>query len=190
MILKRRKGPARTGSSTKLNIYVYELEDEFSLEKYIEEMNASSLPKSNCDWNMNVCAEENWVGQYSTMRQYGADSTLIKLFRSYSNCVDDPRDADIFVVPFPHSSFCRKYFSTSWYKCGNCHHNHSNMAEKMLKSLKYLNEETKKFHLFLLTGDTENHVDALTRMHLYVSLGGQEFAGSTNIVIPPANTEP
>jgi len=192
--IKKKKGSRsrKKGYSAKLKIYVYELEYEFSLEKYIEEINASSLPKSNCDWNMNVCAEENWVGQYSSMRQYGADATLIKLFRSYSNRVDDPSDADIFVVPFPHSSFCRKYFRQPlWKKCsGRRGGGEKENAEKMLKSLKYLNEETKKFHLFLLTGDTESHVDALTRMPLYVSLGGQEFTGSTNIVIPPANTEP
>ncbi len=179
-------------SSAKLKVFVYELEHEFTLEKYIEDINSHSQPRSNCDWNMNVCAEENWVGQYSSMRQYGADATLIKLFRSYVNRVYDPADADIFVVPFPHSSICRTYFRQCWGKC-SCSRDggrEKKRVEKMIKSLKYLNDDTKKFHLFLLTGDTENHVDALTSMPLYVSLGGQDFKGSTNIVIPPANTEP
>jgi len=178
-------------SSAKLKVFVYELEHEFTLEKYIEDINSHSQPRSNCDWNMNVCAEENWIGQYSSMRQYGADATLIKLFRSYANRVFDPADADIFVVPFPHSSICRTYVHQCWTKCRCGRDTEEAMrVEKMLKSLKYLNDKTKTFHLFLLTGDTENHADALTSMPLYVSLGGQEFKGSTNIVIPPANTEP
>mmetsp|Transcript_12093 Transcript_12093/g.18264 ORF Transcript_12093/g.18264 Transcript_12093/m.18264 type:complete len:237 (-) Transcript_12093:326-1036(-) len=142
---------------------------------------------------MNVCAEENWIGQYSSMRQYGADATLIKLFRSYANRVFDPADADIFVVPFPHSSICRTYVHQCWTKCRCSDGRDTEEAmrvEKMIKSLKYLNDKTKTFHLFLLTGDTVNHADALTSMPLYVSLGGQEFKGSTNMVIPPANTEP
>jgi hypothetical protein len=60
----------------------------------------------------------------------------------------------------------------------------------MLSSLEHLNDVSKKVHLFLLTGDTENHAPSLTSMPLYASLGGQDFPGSTNIVIPPANTEP
>jgi hypothetical protein len=43
----------------------------------------------------------------------------------------------------------------------------------MLSGLEHLNEETKKRHLFLLSGDTENHFKVFTSMPLYVSLGGQ-----------------
>ena len=111
------------------------------------------------------------------MRQYGGDATLTLKFRRYANRVYDPDDADIFVVPFPHSSMCRDPGYQSWYKCkggGNKFWkvNGGDGIDDMLKGLDHLNDETKKFHLFLLTGDTENHDDILTSMPLYVSLGG------------------
>jgi hypothetical protein len=35
-----------------------------------------------------------------------------------------------------------------------------------------------------------DHQKVLTNMPLYVSLGGANYPGSTNIIIPPPNTEP
>ena len=66
-----------------------------------------------------------------------------------------------------------------------------NDAVKMLKSLEHFNETTNaNRHLFLLTADSPSHVLALQKQPLWVSLGGTEYPGSTQIVIPPPNTEP
>lgn len=167
---------ASLGPRTKLKIFVYDLPYQYSLENFLKNVKEYS-PKSNCDWNMNICSEEEWVGVYSTMRQYGGDATLTLKFRRYANRVYDPDDADIFVVPFPHSSMCRDPGYQSWIKCkggGNKFWkvNTGDGIDDMLKGLDHLNDETKKFHLFLLTGDTQNHDDILTSMPLYVSLGG------------------
>lgn len=163
------------GPRTKLKIFVYDLPYDYSLENYLKTLKASSIPKSNCDWNMNVCNEETWVGEYSTMRQYGADAIFISKFRRYANRVYDPDDADIFVVPFPHSSMCRYPQRAIWEGCrGRNNFSSVNSPQKiqaMVEGLQHLNNETKKFHLFLLTGDTGNHFPFLLDMPLYVSLG-------------------
>ena len=166
------------GTRTKLKIFVYDLPYQYSLENFLKEQNLSNYKKSNCDWNLNVCAEEEWVGEYSTHRQNGGDATLIHKFRRYANRVYDPDDADIFVVPFPHSSMCRDPTTNQlWGKCAGRNKwkkvNEGPGIDDMLKGLDHMTNETKKFHLFLLMADTPNHNPILTSMPLYVSLGGE-----------------
>lgn len=48
--------------NSELKIYVYDLPFEYSLENYIKTVTEQTMPRSNCDWNMNVCKEEEWVG--------------------------------------------------------------------------------------------------------------------------------
>jgi hypothetical protein len=86
---------------SNLKIYVYDLPYKYSLENFLKihkAINDPGKPKSNCNWNMNVCHEEKWEDEYSTMRQYGGDVILIQKFRRYPNRVYEPDDADIFVV--------------------------------------------------------------------------------------------
>ena len=103
-------------SNNKLKLYVYDLPHEHSLEHYLDILAAETAPKSNCDWNLNVCAE-NWAPNYSSIRQAGGDSILIQKFRRYPNRVLNAEDADLFVVPYPHSSICRLYTQTCWFGC-------------------------------------------------------------------------
>jgi len=176
------------GPRTALRIFVYDLRYEYSLEAFLKSLKEEKTnPKSNCDWNMDVC-EEQWTGLYSMLRQCGGDAILIQKFRRYPRRVYDPDDADLFVVPYPHSSFCRFLVNPKWNGCKGKHH--QRQVSGMLDSLQHFNNATRKLHLFLLCCDTPHHQRALLEMPLYVSLGGQEFRGSTNIVIPPPNTEP
>ena len=48
--------------NSELKIYVYDVPFEYSLENYIKTVTEQTMPRSNCDWNMNVCKEEEWVG--------------------------------------------------------------------------------------------------------------------------------
>ena len=130
------------------------------------------------------------------MRQYGADVTLIEKFKHYDNVVTNPDEADIFLVPYPHSSHCRiPSVGAGWNHCGGLD---AKFTRDLVKSLPYFNKRTKYRHLFLLTGDLGNNHQFLEDMPLYVTLGGVPNvyhdhalpANVTPIVIPPPITEP
>lgn len=152
--------------------------------------------QSNCGWNRHVCKEKVWQKEYSTFRQYGADVTIIEKFKHYENLVNKTDEADIFVVPYPHSSQCRSPpHGENWMHCGGVSRDYT---KKMVKSLFAFSPTTKDRHFFLLTGDWSNNHEHLEDMPLYATLGGYPNVyhnhllpkGVNNIVIPPPVLEP
>ena len=185
-----------------LNVYMYNLQKRWKVDTILHGLERCSGAtksfwcQSNCDWNKHVCREKEWQGGYSTMRQYGADVTIIEKFKHYDNLVTDPNDADIFLVPYPHASHCRSPDENAGWR--HCEGIDWRSSWDLVKSLPYFNEKTKNRHLFLLTQDLGNNHKLLEDMPLYVTLGGSKNPhhdhepppNVTNIVIPPPITEP
>ena len=158
----------KTRTAKPLKIYMYELPEAFRAEaiaaKYTTPFyldNPDWMP-TNCDLAKSVCRETVWRKEYSTMRQYAADMTIIEKFKHYKHRVLDPAEADIFVVPYPHSADCRAPPENHWTHCPV----HEPGVQKMVRGLAHFAAH-KDRHLFLLTGTeyltTQN---SCTRMNL------------------------
>ena len=106
--------------------------------------------------------------------------------------------ADLFLVPYPHSTDCRtpqKGRRVCWGSCkdgGRPCYNATALEQLIANGLSHLNAKTKERHLWLLTGDLQNHAPVLEKMPLILTLGGKRSAapGTTNIIIPPPVLEP
>jgi len=182
-----------------LKVYMYKLEKTWSADEIVHQLETHRdiyWKRNNCGWNRHVCKEKTWEKEYSTFRQYGADVTIIEKFKHYENLVTNPKDADLFLVPYPHSSQCRAPpHGEVWAHCGGVSREYT---KKMVRSLKHLTPTTRDRHFFLLTGDWGNNHEHLEDMPLYASLGGFPNyyrdhpipPGVTNIVIPPPVLEP
>ena len=131
-----------------VKVYMYNLQgtkwDVDTIVNALERCDAETRKwwcRSNCGWNRNVCREREWHHEYSTLRQYGADVTIIEKFKHYDNIVDDPEEAEIFLVPYPHASHCRDPDTRGgWNHCGGLDWH---FTWDLVKSLKHFNEKLK-----------------------------------------------
>jgi hypothetical protein len=156
-----------------LRVFVYEnLPFEFTtdIEDFVKKQNYFSRAKKD---------------------NFGADIPIINLFRQYSGRTDDPTQADLFVVPYPHRSHCLSKLTGPTHKGKlNCPQVPEVTIDHLFASLSYLNSTTRAKHLFVLSGDTRTSNRRLEQMPLTLTLGPVPEVNHGNIVIPYLNSRP
>lgn len=158
------------GMGDALSIYFYE-----------------SLP-----WDMGIGLERSIAGRYAsennTEENFKTDVAIINLFRNYPGRTLDPSEADLYVVPFPHASFCLSNSSEAWFvECGH-------VPRGLIKSgvwgnLPYYKGKEKR-HLFI-NGQERFHAHKLLRnVPLQLTIGPRDRSvASHQIVVPYLNDQ-
>jgi Exostosin family len=89
------------------------------------------------------------ASSFSSLTTKMADVAVIRLMESYPNRVYDATQADIFVVPYPHTAHC--YCSPGWER--GCRQVPDHDLDELFASLRYYNASTTaNRHLFVLSG--------------------------------------
>ena len=112
----------------------------------------------NCRWYPNrICSDQVapksfFEKKYATYRNnYNTDIQYLEWFRNYPLRTEDPHEADLFVVPYPHWShcLCNKDFASPY---TNCFHKLTNISRFVYRSLDYWNRSdmlSMQRHLWL-----------------------------------------
>ena len=161
----------------------------------------------NCRWYPNrICSDEVapksfFEIKYMTYRQnYNMDIQYLEWFRNYPLRTEDPQEADLFVVPYPHWShcLCRKDFKK---RAPSCSYNVATMNQAVLTSLNLWNISdmlSMQRHLWLWGIDWGLLKPNFQRtghfsLHLGTSpcvLGSSSEKPCGHLVVPFVSTEP
>ena len=117
-------------TKTTLKIYVYD-----------------NLPRKLTS-DVEYCLLDLYINTIDHVENFKAELGLIYLFRTYPGRTTDPHEADFFVVPYAAEGHCQCHEGYTW----NCAQVPSEDMEDLRKSLWFLNETSKKRHIFVLAG--------------------------------------
>mmetsp|Transcript_22200 Transcript_22200/g.46831 ORF Transcript_22200/g.46831 Transcript_22200/m.46831 type:complete len:550 (-) Transcript_22200:408-2057(-) len=115
-----------------------------------------------------------------------ADIAIIDLFRTFPGRTDNPSEADIFVVPYPHASHCVSKPTGVWK--GACAHIAYNlMKDGVFNTLNhYIGNERR--HLFLNVINQGNSNPTIRNTPLSITIGPRYK--DDNIIVPYMNNLP
>ena len=121
---------ASSFSPAKLKIYVYD-----------------TLP-ANMTTGVENCLLDTYTNTIDHVENFKAELGLVYLFRTYPDRTWNADEADLFVVPYAAEGHCQCAEGYTW----NCGQVPQTDIDLLRNSLLYLNEATKKKHLFILAG--------------------------------------
>ncbi|KAL7536111.1 hypothetical protein ACHAXR_006921 [Thalassiosira sp. AJA248-18] len=126
---------------------------------------------------------EQYAQRNNTASNGQADIAIIDLFRSFPGRTDDPKEADIFIVPYPHASHCISKPGGIWLNA--CGHIGQNLVQDgVFKTLNhYAGNENR--HLFLNVINQGNSNPVMRNTPLSLSIGPR-YKG-TNLLVPYLN---
>lgn len=185
-----------------LKVFVYDsLPEEFDVLRVsrciYDKYQPSLSSRSNCNWEPKVCKEvqvdTTRYGMYSNYRNnYNSDVVIIQSFRNYPGRVNDPQEAELFVVPYPHKSHCLCHKKVDM--TVRCHYPKSEFQSQILSNLLHYNDSTKSRHVFIQSVDWVNAAPYMKMLPLTLTIGdarpcvGLQLCGT--LVMPYANTNP
>jgi hypothetical protein len=185
-----------------LKVYVYDsLPEEFDVLRVsrciYDKYQPNQASRSNCNWEPKVCKEvqvdSTRFGMYSKYRNnYNSDVVIIQSFQSYPGRVNDPHEADIYVVPYPHKSHCLCHKKVDMIV--RCHYPEVAFQSQILANLLHYNDSTKSRHVFIQSVDWVNAAPYMKSLPLTLTIGdarpcvGKTLCGT--LVMPYANTNP
>lgn len=102
----------------------------------------------NLTTSVENCLLNTYTNTTDHVENFKAELGLIYLFRTYPGRTWNPNDADIFVVPYAAEGHCQCAEGYTW----NCAQVPATDMDLLRNSLIFLNETTKKRHLFILAG--------------------------------------
>lgn len=109
---------------------------------------------------------------------------LLNLFQSFPGRTLNASEADIFVVPYLHANHC---FDTPPGLRLGCSNVQKSVLQDVMDSLPYLNEQTRKRHLFIATYGPYQTDRRLNEWPLILTFGNRKGPG--HIVVPQFNNE-
>jgi hypothetical protein len=125
-------------------------------------------PKDYCEDNLrpNNGGENRYLHYRSN---YNNDIALIRWFQNYPLRTTDPKDADFFIVPYPHKSHCLCKLGTE--RTTKCSYGIDHIQENIIDKLEFY-EQQKERHLFFLGVDWPMaHRQIRNEVKLSLSLG-------------------
>ena len=159
-----------TTSADLLSIFVYTLPNEVGTQM-VDEMR---LGYSN--------------GTF-TYENFKSDIAIIDLFGSYPKQTRDPSAADLFVVPYPHSSHClwttAQPGHTWLHKCRQV--DAATIRDKVFSQLAHYRGHEKR-HIFINTMESFHTHANLLQVPFALTIGPRQK--STHIVVPYLNDDP
>ena len=159
-----------TRSADLLSIFIYTLPNEVGAQM-VDEMR---LGYSN--------------GTY-TYENFKSDIAIIDLFGSYPKQTRDPNEADLFVVPYPHSSHCvwaaGQPGGTWMHGCRQV--SAATLHEKVFSQLVHYRGNERR-HIFINTMETFHTHATLRQTPFALTIGPREK--SMHIVVPYVNDDP
>lgn len=179
---RRRPLPsARPSDYEGLKIFIYDLNSSYHAD-LVDEMTADAQAAgSNCDFMLAPCTEKRWVQSFSTSRQWGAEVIILRKLLASPGLVHDPREADLFVVPYLIATDCR--LRGHHVRCLT-----PTLLQELLRQLDHYNVHTRHRHLFLATADIHSLPLSIQAHPLLVSYGASR-SHPGHIVVPPSVTE-
>eukprot|EP00928_Gymnodinium_smaydae_P016342 TRINITY_DN16110_c0_g1_i1.p1 TRINITY_DN16110_c0_g1~~TRINITY_DN16110_c0_g1_i1.p1 ORF type:complete len:1202 (+),score=192.17 TRINITY_DN16110_c0_g1_i1:167-3772(+) len=187
--------PAGVEDFQGLRVFVYDLPPRFHADLLREVKIANERTTfpvgspSNCDYAATPCKETSWSDFYSVVRQLATEVVFLQKILRSPLLVSDPKDADLFVVPYFHALDCRlaTFRNEAWQpRCRN-----SDLPYELWKHLSYYNATTASTHLFLASTEPHNMNLDIAGQPLLLSvgprLGDQPFG---HILVPFLVTEP
>lgn len=159
-----------TMSANLLSIFIYTLPNEVGAQ-IVDEMR---LGYAN--------------GTY-TYQNFKSDIAIIDLFGSYTKQTRNPSEADLFVVPYPHSSHCVWTAAQPDHKwLHNCRQvSAATLREKVFSQLEHFRGNENR-HIFINTMETFHTHAILRQVPFALTIGPREK--STHIVVPYVNDDP
>ena len=97
---------------------------------------------------MKDLAKVDDLNSFSALTTKMADVAFLQLFDTYPGRTNNPDEADIFFVPYPHAAHC--YCAEGW-QIG-CGHVSDTEIDRVFDSLHFYNATTAARHLFVLSG--------------------------------------
>jgi len=189
-------------SKPPLKLFIYEsFAEEFSIHAVSTCIDSkyNADKSNNCGWEPLVC-NENSSGTFPFYNLYRTnfnnDVVLLKRFLSYEYVTKDPREADIFIVPYPHKShcLCRQNNPTKIM----CSYSYKFIDKEIIERMEYFKNYTSK-HLFIFGSDWNLANPPLRKKTpLHLSLGpadgcrkqGMDVNGNCgSLVVPYVNTD-
>lgn len=113
----------REGEQRLLRVYIYDLHRRFNGDILNRLQLGGWLSGSDCDYGLTLCTEEQWNGFFSVYRQFATEVLVLLKFLAAPPGVltTDPKEADIFVVPYLAKTDCAESGNAGrdpcWGKC-------------------------------------------------------------------------
>eukprot|EP00931_Biecheleriopsis_adriatica_P043126 TRINITY_DN24659_c0_g1_i1.p1 TRINITY_DN24659_c0_g1~~TRINITY_DN24659_c0_g1_i1.p1 ORF type:complete len:822 (-),score=125.82 TRINITY_DN24659_c0_g1_i1:59-2524(-) len=180
------------GPASQLKIYVEELPSILHSDRLLVANLVRLAHGFACDAGAFLCTEETWDGAWSTWRQYIGEAVLLQKFLTAPPgvLVDDPKDADIILVPL------LTQFVSSWFVFKQVARG---CPREILKFLKHLNwPATHGVHVFLFADHMINlrehdpagllSLFAMSKETLFIS-HGSEVGTTAHITMPSVLTD-
>lgn len=177
------------GSQRLLRVYIYKLPRRFNADLLNRLQLGGWLLGSECDYGLTPCTESQWNGLFSVNRQFAAEVIVLLKFLAAPPGVltTEPREADLFVVPYFAKTDCAEAGNAGrdpcWGKC-KC----STAVKYLFEELHHYSWATRGRHLFLATGDIKDLPVEIQAQPLLISLGASFCEG--HVVVPSPNLDP
>jgi hypothetical protein len=158
-------------------------------------LNRNGTQISNCDWGSSICTEVNASDSSYSPRRFNrnGDVVIAKALLEYSGSLRtyDATKADVFVVPYPSSAHCACVSG----KTARCKLKNKHLQDNLFANLAYLNNTSRKRHVFLTSGQSDVSQRLIQDQPLVVELEPRKDdcpfqSNCGRIATPYVNTNP
>ena len=143
--------------------------------------------------NLGLGVETDMQQQYShmniTYENFKADIAIINLFRTYPGRTQNPKEADLFVVPYLHASHCLQLNNIKGWMWECRHISRNSIKVDVVGRLLYYKGNEKR-HLFINTMEVWHAHPQLRNVPLSLTHGPRLDEGGYHIVIPYLSDNP